>query len=154
MATVLVQPSCRQNNVFVGSGFSELSLTDFCGFLAGGPASGRLAGGRASGWLAGGGSWRTGGGWRAHRLREGEVSHETHLRGFRLVSRTARCGGTSVEFRVAWIGIARMSHQTRLRAFQVVNRKSDPGQVYFSAQSLASTSSASRCTHNVRASVV
>ena len=47
---------------FVGSRFSEVSLTDSCGLLAGGPASGRLAGGRASGWRAGGGSWRAGGG--------------------------------------------------------------------------------------------
>ena len=50
---------------FVGSRFSEVSLTDLCGLLLGGPASGRLAGGRTSGWRAGGGSWRAGGGWRA-----------------------------------------------------------------------------------------
>ena len=135
---------------------SEVSLTDFlvC-WRAGRRAGGWRAGGRAAGGrVAAAGGRAAGGGRRAHRLREGEVSHETRLRGFRLVSRTARCGGTSVDFRVAWIGIARTSHQTRFRAFQLVNRKSDPGQVYFFAQSLASTSSASRCTHNVRASVV
>ena len=33
-------------------------------------------------------------------------------------------------------------------------RQFDPGQVYFFAQSLASPSSARRCTHHVRASVV
>ena len=137
---------------------SEVSLTDFlvC-WRAGRRAGGWRAGGRAAGGrVAAAGGRAAGGGRRAqaHRLREGELSHETRLRGFRLVNRTARCDGTSVDFRVAWIGIARTSHQTRLRAFQLVNRKSDPGQVYFFAQSLASTSSASRCTHNVRASVV
>ena len=156
MATVPVQPSCRQNNV--------LSVLDFpkCRWLicvvcccAGRRAGGWRAGGRAAGGrVAAAGGRAACGGRRAHRLRERELSHETRLRGFRLVNRTARWGGTSVDFRVACIGIARTSHQTRFRAFQLVHRKNDPGQVYFFAQSLASTSSASRCTHNVRASVV